>query len=99
MRKFVILDKADMTALCLNKPVDFCIDGIHGVLCTEDYYLKNVVNQQPKTVSNYEDIKIKLKQFLMESYDIRPSLSDKTVEEMFKRGLDVISFDQQTEKE
>ena len=39
----------------------------------------------------YEDIKILLKTFLMNQYDIRPSLAERTVEEMFKKGVDYIS--------
>ena len=43
----------------------------------------------------YEDIKSLLKNFIMNTYDIRPSLAEKTVEEMFKRGAEFISIEEQ----
>lgn len=56
-------------------------------------------NLQKSSISYYEDIKLKLKQFLMDNYDIRPSLSEKTVEEMFKRGTEFISLKEQAERD
>lgn len=49
-------------------------------------------------VMRYEDIKALLKTFLMNQYDIRPSLAEKATEEMFKRGVDFISKEEQQEK-
>ena len=51
MTKFIVLNKADMMALCLNKPVDICIDENYGVLCTEKYYLENVVKQRDEVIT------------------------------------------------
>lgn len=39
----------------------------------------------------YMEIKDILKRYLMETYDIRPSLAEKTVEVMFYKGADYIS--------
>ena len=95
MTKFIILNKAEMMTLCFDKPLDICIDENHYTLCTEKYYL----DQQNDDYKEYKDIKIKLKQFLMNAYDIRPSLSEKTVEEMIKRGTEFISLEKQKESE
>lgn len=43
----------------------------------------------------YEDIKLLLKNYIMNTYDIRPSLAEKTVEEMFKKGEEFISKEEQ----
>ena len=56
-------------------------------------------NLQKSSISYYKDIKFKLKQFLMDNYDIRPSLSEKTVEEMFKKGAEFISLEEQAERD
>ena len=47
----------------------------------------------------YEDIKSLLKNFLMNQYDIRPSLAERTVELMFTKGAEYISLEEQKEKE
>lgn len=46
----------------------------------------------------YEDIKIALKNFLMDQYDIRPSLAEKTVDEMFRKATEYISLEEQRSK-
>jgi hypothetical protein len=46
----------------------------------------------------YEDIKIALKNFLMDQYDIRPSLAERTVDEMFRKGVEYISLEEQRSK-
>lgn len=46
----------------------------------------------------YEDIKILLKNFLMNQYDIRPSLAEKTVDEMFRKAAEYISLEEQRGK-
>ena len=46
----------------------------------------------------YEDIKGLLKNYLMNQYDIRPSLAEKAVEVMFVKGADYISIEEQREK-
>lgn len=43
----------------------------------------------------YEEICKTLKTFLMYQYDIRPSLAEKTVGEMFKKGAEFISLEEQ----
>ena len=43
----------------------------------------------------YKDIKSLLKNYIMNTYDIRPSLAEKTVEEMFKKGAEFISKEEQ----
>lgn len=45
----------------------------------------------------YEDIRSLLKNYIMDTYDIRPSLAEKTVEEMFKKGAEFISKEEQKE--
>lgn len=42
MTQFVILSKLDMSALCDDKPVDFYIDNKRYVLCTDEYYEKQI---------------------------------------------------------
>lgn len=46
----------------------------------------------------YDEIKILLKNFLMNQYDIRPSLAERTVELMFTKGAEYISLEEQKEK-
>ena len=46
----------------------------------------------------YEDIKNLLKNFLMNQYDIRPSLAERTVDEMFRKGAEYISLEEQRSK-
>lgn len=46
----------------------------------------------------YEDIKILLKNFLMNQYDIRPSLAEKTVDKMFIKAAEYISLEEQRSK-
>lgn len=46
----------------------------------------------------YDEMKILLKNFLMNQYDIRPSLADKTVEKMFMEAVSYISLEEQKEK-
>ena len=46
----------------------------------------------------YEDIKIALKNFLMDQYDIRPALAERTVDEMFRKGVEYISLEEQRSK-
>ena len=43
----------------------------------------------------YEEIRSLLKNYIMNTYDIRPSLAEKTVEEMFKKCVDFISIEEQ----
>lgn len=85
-------------------------DGLVAMGIIEDYEsIKNYISmQQPNGLyvfeqksskSYYEDIRFKLKQFLMNTYDISPSLSEKTVDEMFKRGTEFISLEEQEESE
>lgn len=45
----------------------------------------------------FDEIKILLKNFLMNQYDIRPSLADKTVEKMFVEAVNYISLEEQKE--
>ena len=71
----------------------------YGYLVDKDIIFNLENNLQKSSISHYEDIKFKLKQFLMDTYDIRPSLSEKTVEEMFKRGTEFISLEEQKERE
>ena len=47
----------------------------------------------------YTDIKSLLKTFLMNQYDIRPSLAERAVEVMFMRGAEFISLEEQKKKE
>ncbi len=46
----------------------------------------------------YEDLKKVLKDFLMNTYDIRPSLAESTVAVMFVAGVNYISEKEQEEK-
>ena len=50
------------------------------------------------TDMKYEDIKNLLKNFLMNQYDIRPSLAERTVDEMFRKGAEYISLEEQRSK-
>jgi hypothetical protein len=47
----------------------------------------------------FDEIKILLKNFLINQYDIRPSLADKTVEKMFVEAVNYISLEEQKEKD
>lgn len=46
----------------------------------------------------YEDLKKELKDFLMNTYDIRPSLAERTFQLMFETAADYISREEQEEK-
>lgn len=50
------------------------------------------------TDMKYKDIKNLLKNFLMNQYDIRPSLAERTVDEMFRKGAEYISLEEQRSK-
>ena len=67
------------------------IEGVLGAaaLCRETE--RKITRRARIARMKYEDIKILLKEFLMNQYDIRPSLAERTVEEMFKKGVDYIS--------
>ena len=58
-----------------------------------------IIIHEPKENITYKDIRFILKQYLMESYDIRPTLAEETIEEMFRRGTEFISLEEQAEKE
>lgn len=86
-------------------------NGLMAIGVTEDYesikkyimYIQSneepYIFEQKSNASYYEDIRLKLKQFLMENYNINPSLSEKTIDEMFKRGTEFISLEEQKESE
>ena len=42
MRQFLILSKQDISTLREDKPVDIYIDHKHYVLCTDEYYEKQI---------------------------------------------------------
>ena len=46
----------------------------------------------------YEEIKMLLKNYLMNQYDIRPSLAEKTVEKVFMEAANFISLEIQKDK-
>jgi hypothetical protein len=64
------------------------IKGIEPMNQSEMFYL-----MRPKI--EYTEMCEELKYFLMYQYDIRPSLAEKTVEEMFKKGTEFISLEEQ----
>ena len=43
----------------------------------------------------YEELKVLLKEFLMNHYDIRPSLAERTVDHMFLEAVNFISIEDQ----
>lgn len=45
----------------------------------------------------HDDIRSLLKNYIMNTYDISPSLAEKAVEEMFKKGAEFISKEEQKE--
>ena len=47
--------------------------------------------------NNYKDVRFMLQNFLIFHYDIRPSLAEKTVDEMFKTCTQFISLEMQKE--
>ena len=48
---------------------------------------------------SYDDIKAKLKDYLMETYDIKPSLAERAVNKMFIVVTDYIAQEEQKESE
>lgn len=44
MRKFIILNQIDVKLLCEDKPVIVQIDDTSFVLCTDEYYEKEITN-------------------------------------------------------
>lgn len=46
MTQFVILSKQDIFALCEDKPVTFYIDNTRYVLCTDEYYEKQIMHKE-----------------------------------------------------
>ena len=47
---------------------------------------------------NFIQLKEVTKKFLMDTYDVRPSLAEKTVEVMFNKAAEYISLEEQKEK-
>lgn len=47
---------------------------------------------------NFLQLKELIKIYLMETYDVRPSIADKTVEVMLNKGAEFISLEEQREK-
>ena len=47
---------------------------------------------------NFIQLKKLTKIFLMNEYDVRPSLAEKTVEVMFNKAVEYISLEEQREK-
>lgn len=60
--------------------------------------IDNIIIRTGDMDMRYEDIKILLKNFLMNQYDIRPSLAEKTVDEMFRKATEYISLEEQRSK-
>lgn len=46
MRKFIILNQIDMQLLCEDKPVEIRIDDVPFVLCTDEYYKKEIIKKR-----------------------------------------------------
>ena len=62
----------------------------------EEASLKAIAKWMNASIT-FQDIKLILKVYLMNRYDIKPSLADKCVEEMFLKAINIISLDMQEE--
>lgn len=83
---------------CINED---CFTNDDKVVDLSDVFaeIDNLFSGQGDKGMRYEDIKALLKNFLMDQYDIRPSLAERTVNEMFMKGAEYISLEEQGDKE